>query len=57
MDLSTMRTLVRRDLKDEDSSDYRWQDDAGFGRIRPELCLQEAATTFEQEDIGEEGMS
>lgn len=26
MDLSTMRTLVRRDLKDEDSSDYRWQD-------------------------------
>jgi len=26
MNLSTMRTLVRRDLKDEDSSDYRWQD-------------------------------
>ncbi|MBC8511586.1 MAG: hypothetical protein H8D32_01205 [Dehalococcoidia bacterium] len=26
MDLGTMRTLVRRDLKDEDSSDYRWQD-------------------------------
>ena len=26
MDLSTMRTLVRRDLKDEDSSNYRWQD-------------------------------
>jgi hypothetical protein len=26
MDLSTMRTLVRRDLKDEDISDYRWQD-------------------------------
>jgi hypothetical protein len=26
MDLSTMRTLVRRDLKDEDNSSYRWQD-------------------------------
>ncbi len=27
MDLSQMRTLVRRDLKDEDPSDYRWEDD------------------------------
>ena len=26
MNLSDMRTLVRRDLKDEDSSNYRWQD-------------------------------
>jgi len=26
MDLSIMRTLVRRDLKDEDNSNYRWQD-------------------------------
>src|SRR4030042_6511181 len=26
MDLTTMRTLVRRDLKDEDNSSYRWQD-------------------------------
>ena len=26
MDLTTMRTLVRRDLKDEDNSNYRWQD-------------------------------
>jgi hypothetical protein len=26
MILSAMRTLVRRDLKDEDSSNYRWQD-------------------------------
>ncbi len=25
--LSTIRTLVRRDLKDEDSSNYRWTDD------------------------------
>lgn len=26
MNLAEMRTLVRRDLKDEDSSSYRWQD-------------------------------
>ncbi len=27
MDLSTMRALVRRDLKDEDPNHYRWSDD------------------------------
>jgi len=27
MDLSTMRTIVRRDLKDEDSANYRWNND------------------------------
>lgn len=27
MDLSTMRTIVRRDLKDEDAANYRWSDD------------------------------
>jgi len=26
MNLATMKTLVRRDLKDEDNSNYRWQD-------------------------------
>ena len=40
MDLSTMRTLVRRDLKDEDNSNYRWQDneiDRAIGRALAEL--------------------
>jgi hypothetical protein len=27
MDLNTMRTIVRRDLKDEDEENYRWSDD------------------------------
>jgi hypothetical protein len=27
MDLASMRTLVRRDLKDEDASNYRWTND------------------------------
>ena len=40
MNLSTMRTLVRRDLKDEDASSYRWQDneiDRAIGRAVAEL--------------------
>lgn len=27
MDLNTMRTIVRRDLKDEEAGNYRWSDD------------------------------
>jgi hypothetical protein len=27
MDLNTMRTIIRRDLKDEDEENYRWSDD------------------------------
>jgi hypothetical protein len=40
MDLSAMRTLVRRDLKDEDNSNYRWQDneiDRAINRAVAEL--------------------
>ena len=40
MNLSDMRTLVRRDLKDEDNSNYRWQDneiDRAIGRAVAEL--------------------
>src|SRR4030042_6130887 len=40
MDLSTMRTLVRRDLKDEDAASYRWQDneiDRALSRALAEL--------------------
>lgn len=40
MTLAAMRTLVRRDLKDEDSSNYRWQDneiDRAIARAVAEL--------------------
>ena len=40
MTLTDMRTLVRRDLKDEDNSNYRWQDneiDRAIGRAVAEL--------------------
>ena len=50
MDLNTMRTLVRRDLKDEDNSNYRWQDneiDRAIRRAVAELsryCPREMKT-------------
>lgn len=40
MNLATMRTLVRRDLKDEDSANYRWTDneiDRAISRALAEL--------------------
>jgi len=52
MDLSSMRTLVRRDLKDEDNSNYRWQDneiDRAIGRAAAELsryCPREMKNTI-----------
>ena len=42
MNLSTMRTLVRRDLHDEDAANYRWTDselDRHIGRAVKELSL------------------
>jgi len=52
MNLSDMRTLVRRDLKDEDASNYRWQDneiDRAIGRAVAELsryCPREMKSTI-----------
>jgi len=51
MDSGTIRTLVRRDLKDEDSSNYRWEDNAidrAIQRAIAELsryCPREMVTT------------
>jgi hypothetical protein len=56
MDLSTMRTLVRRDLKDEDNANYRWQDneiDRAIGRAVAELSRyvpRETKTTIATTD-------
>jgi hypothetical protein len=61
MDLPTMRTLVRRDLKDEDSSNYRWQDNeieraiaravAETSRYCPREMKSTIATTDGSRDI------
>lgn len=52
MDLSTMRTRVRRDLRDEDAANYRWTDaelDRHIARAVQEVSLAaplEASTTL-----------
>jgi hypothetical protein len=61
MDLSTMRTVVRRDLKDEDNSNYRWQDNeidraiqravAELSRYLPREMKSVVATTDGSRDI------
>jgi hypothetical protein len=61
MNLTTMRTLVRRDLKDEDNSNYRWQDNeidraiqravAELSRYVPSEMKSVIATTDGSRDI------
>jgi hypothetical protein len=61
MNLSDMRTLVRRDLKDEDSYNYRWQDNeidraiqravAELSRYVPREMKTTIATTNGSRDI------
>jgi subtilisin family serine protease len=47
--------IMRRTAQPLPGYDYRWQNDAGFGRIRPELCLREAAGAYDEEEIEREG--
>lgn len=61
MNLTAMRTLVRRDLKDEDNSNYRWQDNeieraiaralAELARYVPREMKATIATTDGSRDI------
>jgi hypothetical protein len=61
MNLTDMRTLVRRDLKDEDNSNYRWQDNeidraiaravAELSRYVPREMKATIATTVGSRDI------
>ena len=46
--------IMRRTAQPLPGTDYLWQDGAGFGSIRAERCLEEAATAFEQKDLDEE---
>ena len=60
MNLTAMRTLVRRDLKDEDSSSYRWQDneiERAIARAVAELsryCPREMKSTIATTDDSRE---
>ena len=57
MNLTTMRTLVRRDLKDEDNSNYRWQDNeidravAELSRYIPREMKSTIATVASSREI------
>ncbi len=61
MTLSDMRTLVRRDLKDEDSQNYRWTDDEldrhiahavrEFSQASPREMMETIATTPDSREI------
>ena len=43
--------IMRSTARPLPGADYRWQDDAGFGRIRPSRCLEEANTVFAERDL------
>jgi hypothetical protein len=42
--------ILRRTSRPLPGIDYRWQDDAGFGAIAPDLCLKEVAALNERTD-------
>lgn len=46
--------IIRRTAQPLPGADYAWQDGAGFGRIMPGLCLEEAENAFQQTDISQE---
>lgn len=43
--------IMRRTAQPLPGYDYRWQDDAGFGQIRPEGCLDQAGVPFRAKDL------
>jgi subtilisin family serine protease len=43
--------IMRRTAQPLPGSDYTWQDAAGFGRIRPEMCVNEAVRPFMPRDL------
>ena len=67
MDLSSMVTMVRRDLKDEDSANYRWQDNeleraiaralAELSRYAPREMKSTVATTDGSREIDISGVT
>ncbi len=46
--------IIRRTAQPLPGYDYQWQNDAGFGRIRPLGCLQQAGVPFRAVDLEKE---
>ncbi len=67
MNLASMRTIVRRDLHDEDSQDYRWSDDeldrhiahavSDFSEAVPEEVKATVTTTAGSREIDISGLT
>lgn len=43
--------IIHRTSRPLPGADFKWVNDAGFGRIDPEACLQEAETVFSRKEI------
>jgi subtilisin family serine protease len=48
---SQIAGIMRRTAKPLPGTDYNWTDDAGFGKINPEACINEAKKMNERIDI------
>ena len=46
--------IMQRTAHPLPGSDYTWQDAAGFGRLRPELCLAEVHKPFQPVDLADQ---
>jgi subtilisin family serine protease len=46
--------IIRRTAQPLPGGDYPWQNNAGFGLIQPERCLEEAAAAFLQEELADD---
>lgn len=42
--------ILHRTARPLPGADHRWINDAGYGEIDPDACLEEAATLFDRED-------
>jgi hypothetical protein len=43
--------IIRRTARPLPGADFAWRNDAGFGRIDPEACLEEAARVNQRRDL------
>lgn len=52
-----VRGMMQRTAQPLPGNDYRWQDAAGYGRLRPDACLAEVHRLFRPSDVGKPGRS
>jgi subtilisin family serine protease len=45
--------ILQRTSRPLPGVDYQWQDDAGYGKIDPQACLDEVANIYQRKDVTE----